>query len=100
MMDARQILLVSGDLDKGARKFLWSSDLANRARAMSLVIMTSPMMSLESSSERSFVESGMTSRSEDEMAVLDDGKGTLKICNSSVKLTAFGSMMCGGESVT
>ena len=32
MVDARQILFVSGDLDKGARKFLEAGDLANGAR--------------------------------------------------------------------
>jgi hypothetical protein len=50
------------------------------------------MASLESRSEGSFVEGGMTSGLEDEMAVFDNNKGTLKICNSSIKSTAFGSM--------
>jgi hypothetical protein len=63
-------------------------------------LLTSAMMPLESRLDGSFIEGSMTSGIEDEMAVFDDdSKGTLKICNSSIKSTAFGGMTCCIKSV-
>ena len=112
-MDARQILPVSGDLDQGARKFRGTGDLANGAREFLESChrdVTSDVTRGCSSRSRNdvsddvtrgfssgigkkiFGNGGTTKQIEDEMAAFDTGEDALKLCNSSTKLTASGSM--------